>query len=79
MLIGFGMKAGIVPLHIWLLYAHPMAPSHISVLMSAVMIKMGIYGLFRVYLDFLDVIFTPAKGVNTLFLSTLIGQDFKKR
>ncbi len=55
-LIGFGMKAGIVPLHIWLPYAHPVTPSHISALMSAVMIKMEIYGLFRVYLDFLGII-----------------------
>jgi len=46
-LIGFGTKAGIVPLHIWLPYAHPQAPSHISSLMSGVMIKMAIYGLIR--------------------------------
>ena len=52
-LIGFGAKAGIVPLHVWLPYAHPAAPSHVSALMSGVMIKTAIYGLFRVYLDFL--------------------------
>ncbi|HSE58244.1 MAG TPA: hydrogenase 4 subunit B [Nitrospiraceae bacterium] len=52
-LIGFGAKAGIVPLHIWLPYAHPAAPSHISALMSGVMIKTAIYGLIRVYFDFL--------------------------
>lgn len=46
-LIGFGTKAGIVPLHIWLPYAHPQAPSHISSLMSGVMIKTAIYGLIR--------------------------------
>ena len=52
-LIGFGTKAGIVPLHVWLPYAHPAAPSHVSALMSGVMIKMGIYGMLRVYFDLL--------------------------
>ena len=52
-LIGFGTKAGIVPLHVWLPYAHPAAPSHVSALMSGVMIKMGIYGMIRVYCDLL--------------------------
>ena len=51
-LIGFGTKAGIVPLHVWLPYAHPAAPSHISALMSGVMIKTAIYALLRVYFDF---------------------------
>ena len=46
-LIGFGTKAGLVPLHIWLPEAHPAAPSHVSALMSGVLIKMGIYGLVR--------------------------------
>jgi hydrogenase-4 component B len=46
-LIGFGTKAGFVPLHVWLPEAHPAAPSHISALMSGVMIKMGIYGIVR--------------------------------
>lgn len=53
-LIGFGTKAGIVPLHVWLPYAHPAAPSHISALMSGVMIKTAIYALIRVYFDFLN-------------------------
>lgn len=48
--LGFGSKAGIFPLHIWLPKAHPAAPSHISAIMSGVMIKMGIYGIFRIYL-----------------------------
>ena len=52
-LIGFGSKAGIVPLHVWLPMAHPVAPSHVSALMSGVLIKMGIYGLLRVILDLL--------------------------
>jgi hydrogenase-4 component B len=47
-LLGFGTKAGIMPLHIWLPSAHAMAPSHVSALLSGVMIKMGIYGLVRV-------------------------------
>ncbi len=47
-LVGFGMKAGIFPLHIWLPEAHPAAPSHVSALMSGVMIKMGVYGIVRV-------------------------------
>ena len=45
--IGFGTKAGFVPLHVWLPEAHPAAPSHVSAVMSAVMIKTGIYGLMR--------------------------------
>ncbi len=46
-LIGFGTKAGFMPLHVWLPEAHPAAPSHVSALMSGVMIKTGIYGLLR--------------------------------
>lgn len=45
--IGFGIKAGFVPFHTWLPRAHPAAPSHISGLMSGVMIKTGIYGILR--------------------------------
>jgi formate hydrogenlyase subunit 3/multisubunit Na+/H+ antiporter MnhD subunit len=50
-LFGFGAKAGIVPLHVWLPEAHPAAPSPVSALMSAVMLKTAIYGLLRVTLD----------------------------
>jgi hydrogenase-4 component B len=46
-LVGFGTKAGFWPLHVWLPDAHPAAPSHVSAVMSGVMIKMGIYGLLR--------------------------------
>jgi formate hydrogenlyase subunit 3/multisubunit Na+/H+ antiporter MnhD subunit len=49
-ILGFGSKAGLVPLHVWLPAAHPAAPSHVSALMSGVMIKMGIYGLLRLTL-----------------------------
>ena len=52
-LLGFGVKAGIVPLHIWLPVAHPVAPSNISALMSGVLIKTGIYGMTRVFFEFL--------------------------
>ncbi len=47
-LVGFGLKAGIIPLHFWLPGAHANAPSHVSAIMSGVLIKMGIYGLFRI-------------------------------
>src|SRR6185369_3949800 len=47
-LVGFGLKAGIMPLHVWLPGAHAAAPSHVSAIMSGVLIKMGIYGLVRV-------------------------------
>ena len=50
--IGFGTKAGMVPLHVWLPKAHPSAPSNVSALMSAVMIKIGIYGMIRTIFDF---------------------------
>ena len=46
--LGFGVKAGLIPLHVWLPEAHPAAPSSISALMSAVLITAGMYGLFRV-------------------------------
>ncbi|MEO8596711.1 MAG: hydrogenase 4 subunit B [Candidatus Solibacter sp.] len=49
---GFGVKAGIVPLHIWLPDAHPVAPSNVSALMSGIVIKSGIYGMARVFFDF---------------------------
>jgi hydrogenase-4 component B len=52
-LAAFGSKAGLIPLHVWLPRAHPAAPSHVSALMSGVMIKLGIYGFLRVTLDFL--------------------------
>ena len=46
-LAGFAAKAGVVPLHVWLPYAHPAAPSHVSALMSGVMLKVALYGIFR--------------------------------
>ena len=47
--IGFGSKAGVFPFHVWLPHAHPAAPSHISAVMSGVMIKTGIYGILKIY------------------------------
>lgn len=47
-LAGFGLKAGIMPLHIWLPSSHAIAPSHVSAIMSGVIIKMGIYGIVRI-------------------------------
>ncbi len=52
-LVGFGTKAGIIPFHIWLPNAHPAAPSHVSALMSGVMIKTGIYMFIRMFMDIL--------------------------
>ncbi|TMH09118.1 MAG: hydrogenase 4 subunit B, partial [Betaproteobacteria bacterium] len=54
---GFGAKAGLLPLHIWLPEAHPAAPSPVSALMSGVMLKTAIYGLLRVLFDLLHVQF----------------------
>ena len=53
-LFGFGAKAGLVPLHVWLPEAHPAAPSPVSALMSGVMLKTAVYGLLRVSFDLLD-------------------------
>ena len=75
-LIGFGTKAGIVPLHVWLPYAHPAAPSHISALMSGVMIKTAIYALIRLYFDFLGGSFPWWWGFTVLLVgavSALLG------
>ncbi|GMU20340.1 MAG: oxidoreductase [Phycisphaerae bacterium] len=47
-LVGFGLKAGLMPLHVWLPGAHANAPSHVSALLSGVMIKMGVYGIVRI-------------------------------
>ena len=52
-LIGFGTKAGLIPLHSWLPRAHPVAPAHLSALMSGMMVKVAIYGLIRVEFQWL--------------------------
>lgn len=50
-LIGFGTKAGIIPLHTWIPRAYPVAPPHVAALMSGLMVKMGIYGIIRICMD----------------------------
>jgi len=84
--IGFGSKAGIFPLHIWLPHAHPAAPSHISAVMSGVMIKMGIYGIIRIYSllnspDMSYAIIVVITGMVTGILGVIYAlgkQDMKK-
>lgn len=64
--VGFGTKAGVVPLHVWLPRAHPEAPSHASAAMSAAMVKMGVYGLLLVTLRLLP-------GGPTWWAGVLVG------
>ncbi|MEI6580388.1 MAG: proton-conducting transporter membrane subunit, partial [Eubacteriales bacterium] len=54
-LAGFCIKAGVIPVHIWLPYAHPAAPSNVSALMSGIMIKTAVYGILRFVFSFLGV------------------------
>jgi hydrogenase-4 component B len=65
--LGFSIKAGVIPFHIWLPAAHPVAPSNISALLSGIVIKTGIYGMARIFFDALGVL--PAwAGVFVLML-----------
>ena len=84
--IGFGLKAGFIGLHTWLPEAHPAAPSHVSGVMSGVIVKMGIYGIFRI-ITFLktDYIFLGEIVITISLLTGLFGimnasvhRDFKK-
>ena len=68
-LLGFGLKAGIVPMHFWLPAAHAQAPSHVSALLSGVMLKMGIYGLLRI----LTLLPAPPPAVGLLLLGAGAG------
>ncbi len=86
-IIGFGTKAGIVPLHTWLPRAHPAAPSNISALMSGVMIKTGIYGFVRIAMDVMGqgpewwgiaVIITGAVSSVLGVLYALMEHDLKR-
>jgi hydrogenase-4 component B len=73
--LGFGSKAGLVPVHVWLPVAHPVAPSHVSALMSGAMIKLGVYGLCRIGFDWLGPA-PPWWGVTLLLAgaaSALLG------
>ena len=70
-LIGFGLKAGVMPLHIWLPSAHANAPSHISAILSGVVLKTGIYGMMRVFSAFTGI---PGWwGLTLLALGMLSG------
>lgn len=73
--LGFGVKAGVIPIHVWLPAAHPVAPSNISGLMSGIVIKTGIYGMALVFFDFFG---TPPVWTGMLVLvagvlSALLG------
>lgn len=72
-LAGFGMKAGLFPLHIWLPEAHPAAPSHVSALMSGVMIKTGIYGILRVVSYITDIPALHTVGIVLLAIGIITG------
>ncbi|MBI5683400.1 MAG: hydrogenase 4 subunit B, partial [Deltaproteobacteria bacterium] len=72
---GFAAKAGVVPLHVWLPEAHPVAPSNVSALMSGVMLKTAIYGIIRVTFDLLRVFPWWWGAVVLIFglISTIMG------
>lgn len=85
--IGFGTKAGLIPLHIWLPRAHPVAPSHVSALMSAAMVKTGLYGIARVGLVFLGpgepwwgIVLMAAGAISAVLgvLYALMEHDMKR-
>ncbi|HEX4983760.1 MAG TPA: proton-conducting transporter membrane subunit [Ilumatobacteraceae bacterium] len=86
-LVGFGSKAGVVPLHVWLPRAHPEAPSHVSALMSGAMVKLGVYGIVRVGWDLLGggprwwgLTILVVGAVSALFgiLHALVATDLKR-
>ncbi len=73
--LGFGAKAGMMPLHIWLPRAHPAAPSHASALMSGVMIKIGVFGIIKVGVDLLgsDVLWWGILVLAVGAVSSVLG------
>ncbi|MFG2018793.1 proton-conducting transporter transmembrane domain-containing protein [Actinomadura geliboluensis] len=86
-LFGFASKAGIAPLHVWLPRAHPEAPSHVSALMSAAMVNLGVYGIVRVGFDLLGggpawwwLIVLAAGGLSALYgiLQAAVAADLKR-
>ncbi|AGC63239.1 oxidoreductase [Mycobacterium liflandii 128FXT] len=86
-LIGFGSKAGLVPLHAWLPRAHPEAPSPVSALMSAAMVTLGVYGITRVDLQLLGpgprwwgFTLLAVGGVSALYgvLQATVAADLKR-
>src|SRR2546428_6239913 len=85
--LGFAGKAGVIPLHVWLPLAHPAAPSHVSALMSGVMIKLGVYGLIRISLDWLGdgplwwgtvILLAGAVSAMVGVLSAIVDRDLKR-
>lgn len=72
---GFGIKAGFIPFHTWLPYAHPAAPSHVSGVMSGVIVKMGIYGILRIvgYLNASSLLLIGEIIITLSVLSALYG------
>lgn len=70
-LLGFSAKAGVVPLHSWLPQAHPAAPSHVSALLSGVMVKLAMYGIVRIALDALAPWVSSGWGVIILVLGAI--------
>ncbi len=85
--IGFGAKAGILPLHAWLPRAHPEAPSSVSALMSAAMVNLGVYGIVRVGFDLLGggtgwwwILVLTLGAVSAIYgiLQAAIGTDLKR-
>ncbi|MDX9817070.1 MAG: proton-conducting transporter membrane subunit, partial [Smithellaceae bacterium] len=87
LLFGFATKAGVVPVHIWLPYAHPQAPSHISSIMSGVMIKTAIYGMIRFFIMLLGpgptwwgVLILLLAGISCLVgvIYALMDHDIKR-
>jgi hydrogenase-4 component B len=86
-LAGFGSKAGLVPLHVWLPRAHPEAPSHVSAMLSAAMVNLGVYGVLRVGFDLLGggarwwwMLVLAAGGVSALYgiLQAVVATDLKR-
>lgn len=77
LIAGFGAKAGVLPLQLWLPEAHPAAPSHVSALLSAVIVKLGVYGIVRFALGFLPATvawwgpFLMILGAVTAFVAVL--------
>jgi formate hydrogenlyase subunit 3/multisubunit Na+/H+ antiporter MnhD subunit len=85
--VGFGSKAGLVPLHVWLPRAHPEAPSPVSALMSASMVAMGIYGMLRIDMQILGpgpqwwaLTFLVVGGVSAVYgvLQASVATDLKR-
>ncbi len=72
-LLGFGMKAGLFPMHVWLPEAHPAAPSHVSAIMSGVMIKTGVYGVMRVVWQISNLAELHTAGIILLSTGIVTG------